>query len=365
MTTGVRAVERILVIKLRALGDTILTTAALGELRKAYPQARITCLAPEIWASALHHHPAVDELWSFDTRLKGWKKLWASLKTLIQIRRNKFDLVLGLHVGGTAEFFCRWSGAPLRLAHNHDLLRPNRVSDRPIPNKGKVQPIIQRDLDVLRALGVQPTAEAKPTLALTHDERAWATRELEKLQAPGPYLALGLGASRSTKIWPADFFAELATRWCKETGGSALCFYGPNEVLMFQAIKDRAAANATQIVGISRKVRESMALMSTCRTFFGNDSGPKHMAAALKIPTVTIFGPEHPLEWHPYDVTQHKYFFIDNLSCRTISVNGQPAWCGLDVCVEQKHRCMHEITVDTVWPTVARDITTITVVERS
>src|SRR5690606_32730203 len=95
-------------------------------------------------------------------------------------------------------------------------------------------------------------------------------------------------------------------------------------------------------------LRQLASVLRHCALFCGNDSGPKHIAVAVETPTVTVLGPEHPFEWHPYPRERHSYLFIESLACRKDADPGMPAWCGLDVCVEERHRCMRDIGVEQV-----------------
>jgi ADP-heptose:LPS heptosyltransferase len=96
------------------------------------------------------------------------------------------------------------------------------------------------------------------------------------------------------------------------------------------------------------ELRLLTAMLAQCTVFLGNDSGPRHLAVSVGVPTVTLFGPEHPFEWHPYPLDRHPRFFIEPLECRRDGAPGMPAWCGLNVCVEQAHRCMAMIGTDAV-----------------
>ena len=64
------------------------------------------------------------------------------------------------------------------------------------------------------------------------------------------------------------------------------------------------------------------------------------MAASLGVPTVTLFGPENPTEWHPYDRAKHPVFFLADLPCRMVHSSGDLPWCGIPLCVREQHRCM-------------------------
>jgi heptosyltransferase-2 len=96
-------------------------------------------------------------------------------------------------------------------------------------------------------------------------------------------------------------------------------------------------------------LRKLAALISQASVFVGNDSGPRHIAVALETPSVTLFGPEHPFEWHPYPTERHPYLFIDGLACRRDALPGYPAWCGIEPCEVEQHQCMRLIGVDQVF----------------
>src|SRR6476619_3876425 len=101
---------------------------------------------------------------------------------------------------------------------------------------------------------------------------------------------------------------------------------------------------ATQSLGL----RVLAAVFTQASVVVGNDSGPKHLAIAVGTPTVTLFGPEDPFEWHPYPADRHPHFFIESLKCRKDADPGMPPWCGLENCVIEQQRCMKEIAVSQV-----------------
>jgi ADP-heptose:LPS heptosyltransferase len=104
----------------------------------------------------------------------------------------------------------------------------------------------------------------------------------------------------------------------------------------------------------SCNVRVLAARISGLNVLLGNDSGPRHLASALGVPTVTLFGPEHPLEWHPYSVDRHPRLFIEPLPCRKNAEPGSPPWCGLQECIIEAHQCMTRIGSDEVFTEVKR-----------
>jgi ADP-heptose:LPS heptosyltransferase len=216
----------------------------------------------------------------------------------------------------------------------------------------------------VRALGVHVPAGRLPCLPLQPSELADARARLDRLGLRGQVLGLGLGSSRPTKSWPEKRFAALALAWCRaKPQGSVLALAGPQEEPrvheFLQALDDLLSAEVPDTSERARlrsrisseaglTLRQLAAALGALSVFAGNDSGPRHVAVATGTPTVTLFGPEHPFEWHPYPGTEHPFIFIDNLACRRDADAGMPAWCGLHECVAEQHKCMNQIGVDAV-----------------
>jgi len=258
----------------------------------------------------------------------------------------------------------------VRSIHFHGHKHKNRYSTVEIAGKGVVKPIIERDLDALRALEIHvEEGRTLPRLPLLPAEQEEARDRLDLLGMRAPTLGIGLGASRPTKCWPVERFARVAFEWCRDRSGSAIAFVGPSEENLghdflkafdtilsaeVESAAERALIRSQVTVESGLPLRLLASLLSMCLAFVGNDSGPKHLAVSVGTPTVTLFGPEDPFEWHPYPQERHPRMFIEGLSCRKDALPGYPAWCGLDVCVVEKHRCMREISVAEVMREIFR-----------
>lgn len=361
-----------LLTKLRAMGDTVLLSSAVASLKRAQPGAEIHALVPERWAPLLEEHPGIARLWRWpeDTR-GGVGKLRAMAAILPDLRAEHFDFSVNFHASGTSAWLSRLSGARVRANHFHGHAHANRHSTVKIAGKGELKPILERDLDALRALGL-PLAHPELThVAVTDAELAWARDWLAQRGLKAPLLSLGLGASRPTKVWPAERFAALAAGWHRRTGGGVLALATPAERKLAEDFLAKAHAGAPVVtrdpkdpdawsVAQGREelapfraeagftLRQLAAILSQTKVFAGNDSGPKHLAVAVGTPTVTVFGPENPFEWHPYDRARHPVHFIENLACRTNASPNGTRWCGIPVCTVERHRCMTDIAPEAV-----------------
>lgn len=355
--------KKILAIKLRELGDTVLMTAPLTALRRRYPSAEIHVLVQTPWASVLESNPSIDKIWTYDRHEDVAAKAKAVARVAIQLRRQGFDCVANFHASTSSSTIAFATGAPVRAIHFHGHKDKNRYSTVEIPGKGALKPIIERDMDVARALGVEIAPGRLPELTLRPQEFVQGEDLLDQMKLSAPILGMGLGASRPTKSWPLEKFAEAAVMWARQANGSVLALCGPTEGLIglrFESlVNERLGAldlPATERLAISQRIvvradlplRMVAAVLRSIAVFLGNDSGLRHMAVALGTPTVTLFGPEHPFEWHPYPTDAHPYHFIEGLECRRDADPGMPAWCGLHDCVVEKHKCMTGLAVPEV-----------------
>jgi len=355
--------RKILAIKLRALGDTVLMTAPLAQLKRAYPYAQIHAVVLSPWAPILENHPDVNRIWSYTKHRDTASRANALARLVFKIRQEKFDAVVNFHASPSSALMAFGSGAKLRSIHFHGHHDRNLYSTVQIAGKGTLKPIIERDMDTVRALGVEIAERILPKLYFTESETLEAGRILRGMNLKGSVLGIGLGASRPTKSWPLKKFAEAAINWCQKTQGSVLAFVGPGEEsqaldflhevdqILLHTVSDADEINSVRSrIKFQQRlgVRQLAATIARCSVFLGNDSGPKHIAVAVGTPTVTVFGPEHPFEWHPYPRENHPYFFIENLACRKDADPGMPPWCGLHTCVIEKHRCMTGIEAEAV-----------------
>ncbi|MFN7685513.1 MAG: glycosyltransferase family 9 protein [Oligoflexia bacterium] len=346
--------KKLLAIKLRSLGDTALLGASLDALHAAYPDAQIHIAVPTPWAPLFIHHPAIDRIWPVDRHQDKIARGKAIARAALLLRKEGFDAALNFHASPSSATLALATGARVRAVNFHSGKAKNRYSSLEIPGHNAPnqasRTILERDLDTVRALGVQvPEGKFRPSVHLKPSEMNSGFQMLEAMGLRRPILALGLGSSRPTKHWGEDKFAEVAAGWTSRTGGGVLLITGPGEQARAQSVLQQIGAlgAAGSSVGHlhNAELRVLAAGLSQSAAYGGNDSGPKHIAAAVGIPTVTVFGPEAPDQWHCYSTDRHPYFYIPALPCRKDALPGNPDWCALQKCDVEKHRCMTSITV--------------------
>lgn len=338
-------------------------TAALDALRRAYPKAEIHVVVTSNWAPLLENHPGVDKIWPYERKKETTARARAIARLAFRLRKESFDCAINLHASPSSSILAFGTGAPVRSIHFHGHNHRNRYSTVDIPGKGAVKPITERDMDTIRALDIYIPEGLTPRVYLDSAEFVRGEEYIFNMGLNNPVLALGLGASRPTKIWPLERFAALAIRWCDRTGGSAISVVAGNEealnsdfneavdeqlelIIEDSARRKQLRDQIKNLVGIP--IRHLASVLRHCDVLVGNDSGPRHLAVSVQTPTITLIGPEHPYEWHPYPTDIHPYMYIENLACRKDAAEGMPAWCGLEICTVERHQCMKQIKVDQV-----------------
>ena len=346
--------KKILLIKLRSLGETVLSTASLQALKDAFPDTRIHAAVSSDWASLLVHHPAIDRIWPVDRHEDKLARARSIARAALKLRLENFDCVLNLHASPSSSTLAFATGAKVRAIHFHPGRKNDRYSTLEIPDKGTIKSVLEKDFDVVRALGVPVASEKyRPFITLKPSEMDEGFRLLSSANVPRPVLTIGLGANRPTKCWPLEHFAEVARRW-RTAGGGVLLITGPGEADRMSRVLERIGDEE----GISHlhapDLRVLSAVFSQSSVHLGNDSGVKHLAAASGLPTVTLFGPEDPSEWHVYPQDRHPLFYIPDLPCRRDAPPNSPPRCVLEECTVEKHRCMVEISPAEVYEACRR-----------
>ncbi|HET7526333.1 MAG TPA: lipopolysaccharide heptosyltransferase II [Burkholderiaceae bacterium] len=347
-----RSGERILVLRYRFLGDTLLTVPFLRNLRRAKPDAHIAWVVAPGSADVIAGIPYVDELihWDPVTRHaesrgthKTWRDKWAFIRAL---RRQRFDRAYVLKRSLSSALIARLSGARRRIgfaSEGRSWLLTKRVPYRHDQHE------VQNFLDVLRADGV-PVVDDHLEAWLTAGERLFASTFLHQ-HGVGPadrLIAIHPFATNKPRAWHEDNFIELANRLQAAHGGRVVVFGGPTDVPDAQAFAQRIVPAPIMAVG-NTTLRQTMALLERCELLVCNDSGIMHLGAALSRPLVALFGPQSPVKFAPWG--QRAAVVYKRLPC---SPCRQKFWTECAPSARGKPACMEAISVDDVLAAASR-----------
>jgi heptosyltransferase-2 len=292
-----RALRRILVIRLTALGDVLLATPAVRALREAHPQARIDWLTQAVYAPLLEGLPFVDEVLRYErTRDRG---LGGTLRLFRTLRSRAYDAVVDLQRKPRTAIIAGASGADVRVAAHRrtfrGLLAAGLGRDQPL--RGPHQ--TKRYAAALSPLGAGLAEPGPLQIGLSPAVRVEAEAEVDKLlgDARQPLVALAPGSVHATKRWSPLRFAEVGSALA--AGGRDLVLVGgPTDAAELDEL--RAGLGARPAIDARWLGLPALAvLLSRCALVISNDSGPVHLAQAVGTPVVAVFGPTEPLRWGP------------------------------------------------------------------
>ena len=277
------------------LGDLVMSLPALKTVRRSYPQAHLAVLVRRELAGFFDGLGWVNEkiLYPSSRGPRGLLERWRLAR---QLRAKAFDLAIVFPNSFESAFWLRVAGVPRRAGFARDG-RGWLLSHKAVPSRQVLeQPQVHYYLEMLsRTLGLDG---APPDAALEahppHREkmRAWLA---ERRERPGrPLIALAVAAAFGpAKEWPGEHFAALIDRLRDNHGAECLLVGAPSERIKCEQVAARSKHGAILAAG-QTGVGEAIALLSLCDAFAGNDSGSMHVAAALGLPTVGIFGSTRP-----------------------------------------------------------------------
>lgn len=309
--TSERQIERLLIVRLSAMGDVIHTLPAVAALRIAFPHAHIGWLIEERWAELLcapaserrgqrsAPRPLVDEVHTVN--LKAWGKSLFSLSTLQRVatvwndvRHVRYDVAVDLQGAIRSGLLARLSGA--RAVYGAAEARESPASmwyRRKMIANGRH--VIEQSLSV--AEGVIGHRVKVPMIELPRDPSAES--RIDQILAGvkiGNFAILNPGAGWGAKRWPADRYGEVA-RGLAEREIRSIVNYGPGEEELAREVETGSGGAA---IAMKFSITELIALTRHARLFVGGDTGPLHLSAALGVPVVGIFGPTDPARNGPY-----------------------------------------------------------------
>lgn len=284
-----REVRKILIRSVNWIGDAILTTPAISALRKNFPMAEISILAKPYVSEIFKENPDID-----DIILYKKSGLIERLRFIKKLREKRFDLAVLFQNAFEAALMTFLSRIPIRLGYATDgrgfLLSPSI----PVRIETLKKHHLEYYVDLLREAGI--SAEKGPlVLRLKETERRWASEFLkEKIwKEDARLVGINPGAAYgSAKRWYSERFASIADRLIKE-GIMVIIFGGPGENHIVEDIKSRMTSTPIITSG-NTSIRQLASLIERCSLFLSNDTGPMHMATALKVPVVGLFGSTDP-----------------------------------------------------------------------
>jgi heptosyltransferase-2 len=343
--------RKILVVQPSWVGDAVMATPTLRALRQLYPNAHISYLVRRYVKPIYTGMPWADQLISYrtsSTHRPGTNLFRLSLR----LRRAKFDLAILLPNSFKTALICKGAGIPRIVGYERDA-RTMMLTDRLIPLKhdGKFTPtpIVRSYLALAHHLGSSST-DLTLQLFVTDTERRQAEETLAAAKLPPsvhrpgshgapPLVLLNPGAQYGeAKCWPPERFAAVADELVRRHNATILVSGAPRERQILDEVLRKIRTRAIDLSRLipSPTLGSLKEIIRRCDLMITNDTGPRHIAAAMNVPVITIFGPTHQAWTEIYFEAERKIAIpVDCGPC-------QKKICPLD------HRCMTGITPENV-----------------
>jgi lipopolysaccharide heptosyltransferase I len=310
MPTDLAHEQRILIVRLSALGDVVHVLPLLDVLRRARPDAHIGWLVEERAASLLEGHPQIDRLWiaprrevSGLWRERRYAKAVSRLRETVRALRDaRYEVTIDAQCNFRSSSWARISGAPRRIgfAPPYTKEKGHWLSTERVhaPVGGQLK--VHRNLELLKAQGID-TGDARAVLPLPESARVSARALRQSIAAPRAIaLHPGVSGHGAIKQWPLPRFAALARRLRDDVDARCLVTWGPEERALAEEVV-AASEGAAELAPATGSLLELGALYEECDVVVGGDTGPLHLAAALGVPVVGLYGPKDPAIYGPWN----------------------------------------------------------------
>lgn len=280
-------VKRILLVRQdKRLGNLILTLPVVSAIRKKFPQSHIGYLADEKFADMLTMSPEIDEV--IVIKKSSFRNPFQFLSIIKKIRKTGFDMTVDLsdenNFSLSNAFLTYLSQAPIRAGYQKEQNKGFLNVEVPIIHKERH--VVERHLDLWRFLaGEVPTPEFN--LKIDFQNKSWAENYLTSKKVSQNDFLMGIHiGGRGKKRWSIENFAEVIN-WLSKENYKIIIFWGKEEEKLLPDLRKKS--NAKIIISDLLPVQKLAGVIKRCNLFISSDTGPMHLAVALKVPTLAIF----------------------------------------------------------------------------
>jgi lipopolysaccharide heptosyltransferase II len=341
---------RILLIRLREIGDVVFTTPAIRALRGHFPQAHLSYIVEPLAAPIVAQNPHLDDV-IVAPRRGGFRGLLHDVAFGRRLRAARYDLVVDFHSGPRSSLMAWLSGAPTRVGYDvpgRGWMYTTRVTR---PREIRARHAVENQFDLLNAIGI-PTPDPTYSPAEMAVDGAAAAAVDERLASLGvrdddELIVIHVSAGNPFRRWPPDAFASLiAMLLRRRPKRRVMVVAGPSDRdaaarVMGESIDRLEMADRNRLLSADFTLDQLRALMDRAVLYIGGDSGPMHIASTTTVPIVGLYGPTLPVRSRPWRASQWpaEAAEVDGLPCRP---------CDQRVCEPGDFRCLMRLTPEQV-----------------
>ncbi len=352
--------KRILVIKLRHIGDVLLTVPAIRAARETYPDAYIAVLVNKGTEEVLKGNPLIDEVMTYDRGMKKRsviRRVKGEIAFVKYLRAHGFDMTIDLTSGDRPAIYSYLSGAVCRIGYN-PRGKGFRGKSRFYSHLGSVSGgrlhTVLKELNLVRQFGID-TEDLSVRIFFSEVDRRSAEAILAEngIDRKVSFVHIHPTSRWLFKCWRDDYMAEVIDYLEQTAGVRVVITSGPDEkeVGKIHNIIKNTHSNPVNLAG-RLTLKQLAALTDRALMFFGVDTAPMHIAAAVDTPVVALFGPSGAFDWGPWDngetLNHTQYPEKNGLQVSGMHAVIQSGWdcvpCGRDGCEgSKKSECLEAI----------------------
>lgn len=333
--------KRILIIQTAFIGDVILCTPLVRNLRKIFPDSFLSFLLIPETKNVLENNPHLDEILVYDKRKK--EGISGFLQMLSRIRKGEFDLAVIPHRSMRSALLAYLSGIPERIGFDRSAGSFLFTRKEGYPTETHE---VDRNLSLLSSISAE-SADASPELFPSPEDFSYVRQLLldSGIREQDRIVGIAPGSVWATKRWLPERFAEVSQLLVDEKGAKIAFIGSEDDLDICGRIADYMNGNPLVLAGRT-SILQSAAMISLCKVVLSNDSAPVHIASAMKTPVAAIFGSTTPeFGFGPYGV---KHAILQKgVYCRPCGIHGR------NKCPEEHFRCMKEITTQEVFQAIS------------
>lgn len=355
-----KSFNKILIINPFGIGDVLFTTPLIRAIKEALPDARVSYWCNRRVKDILADNPRLEKIFAFSRG--DLKKIWRASKVewlkkfiglLNGLKKEKFDLAIDFSLDHRYGLAAKAVGIKKRIGFDYKR-RGRFLTDKIEIDGFSHRHMVEWYLDLLKFLQIQPI-DRRMEVFVPDSEKALAQEMFSRAGIGANDLVIGVacgggsswGKDAALKQWPAERFAQLIDRLCVDLGARVVLLGDSADRDSADIIKATAKSNFLDLVG-KTGLQRLAAAVANLKLIVANDGGPMHMAVALGIKTVAIFGPVDDLVYGPYPAQADHIVVKNDVGCNPCYKNFRLALC------RKNKECINAVKVEDVFSAVRR-----------
>jgi len=335
---------RILLARRSSIGDIVLTMPTLVALRRGFPDAYIAWMVDNRFREIIEGHDCLDEVIPVPRYRHGAPVyfLRETIRSIRVLRQRKFDMTIDTHGLLKSSALCLLSGAPRRIGFDDERREFNCLcTNERAPGNPDIH-AVDRYLMMAKYLNC-PTKPIEFRLPIAEASQNWANRFIEENHPAGdqPLVGLNLSAGQPHRRWPTQYFARLAEALYHDEQAHSILLGAPGDRKLSESVQQQLTVPTIDAVG-QTTLGQLPALIQRCDVVVSADSGPMHIAVAVGVPTVALFGPSFPHLTGPYGDNNIVLWSKPECACWR-KPRCRDYHCMREITVSSAHEAVHQL----------------------